>query len=309
MATETAATPYCAEVARAESASLIGTGTRAMAFLLVEHRGEWGARAVDENDLPTAAQSWIGAETAALGEQLGGKARALLIRREAATTGPLACFLAVTQETRRELYRFEVDSHEELPALSLSAGLAAGALGRHRSDQPLTLVCGNGHRDRCCARFGVPTYRALAAVEPEMTWLSTHQGGHRHAGTGLWLPEGVSYGYLQPGEAPALLTARAGGAIHRRCFRGRTFHPEVAQAADALLRQVLGEEALDPWRLQSHRETAPGEWQIHLGGPAGDYLVRLDRGAERALVSCSPAKEKSVDHFALRSWERLEEPR
>lgn len=299
---------YCAELARDGHASLVGTGTRAQAFLLVEHRGDWGPRAVEENDLPAGAQRWIEAEVTALGEQLG-KARALLVRREGATSGPLACFLAVTQEQRRELYRFTVAAHDELPSLAIAAGLAAGALGRHRSDERLTLVCGNGRRDRCCARFGVPAYRALAATEPATTWLSTHQGGHRHAGTALWLPEGVSYGYLAPEEAPALLAARARGSIHLRCFRGRTFHPEVVQAADALLRQELGEDALDPWRLASKRDPAPGEWEVFLQGSMGAYRVELERGEERALVSCSPPKEKGVDRFELRSWERLEGPR
>ncbi len=297
---------YCAEVARAADASLAGTATRAAAFLLVEHRGPWGERAVEENDLPAAVQGWLEDELAALAETVG-KSRALLVRREGREDGALSCFLALTQESRRELFRFEVARHEELAGLALAEGLAADRLGGYRTDEPLTLVCGNGRRDRCCARFGLPTYRELAATEGERSWLSTHQGGHRHAGTGLWLPEGVAYGYLQAEEVPALRAARSRGALHLPCFRGRTFHSAVVQAADVLLRRTTGVDDLDPWHLEgSAEEVREGEWRVRFRGARGAYSVRLRRWSEEALVSCTPPKRKAIDRFTLTSWDSEE---
>jgi len=291
------AEPFCAEVSRARGDSLAGTATRAECFLLVEHPGPWGEHAVEENDLPESVRAWMESEVAELG-RIVGKTRPLLIRNDGRSEG-VACFLAVAQQSRRALYRFDARGARELPALALADGLAQGALERHRVTERLTLVCGNGRRDRCCARFGVATARELARSEPATTWLSTHQGGHRYAASGLWLPEGVAYGYLQPEEAPALLAARARGALHLPCFRGRTFHGVVEQAADVSLRAALRVDALDPWELASSADEGGGRWRVDFAGASGAFTVRLRRDAETALVSCSPPKEKRIDRFEL----------
>ncbi|HET9766820.1 MAG TPA: sucrase ferredoxin [Thermoanaerobaculia bacterium] len=298
--------PFCSEAARAEHATLAGTATRADAWLLVEHRGPWGERAVEENDLPPAVQEWLQAQLAAL-KPVVGKTRPLLVRREgdSARTG-VACFLAVAREERRELYRFDVGSHDELATLDLAALLAGGGLASVRRDGGLVLVCGNGRRDRCCARFGPPTWRLLAAAIGEEACLSTHQGGHRYAGTGLCLPEGVAYGFLAPAEVEPLLAARRDGAIHLPCFRGRTFHDAPVQAADALLRASRGEAALDPWQLEAAVEESPGAWRVSFAAPSRRHTVRLVRGTEEALVSCTPAKRKTIDRFTLAAIESEE---
>jgi len=297
---------FCSEAARAERAPLAGTATRADAWLLVEHYGAWGERAVEQNDLPEAVREWMQAQVAAL-KPVVGKVRPLLVRREEErprTT--FACFLAVAREDRRDLYRLDVQGHLDLAGLDLAVLLAGGELEDARRDHGLVLVCGNGRRDRCCARFGVATWRALAAEVGEETWLSTHQGGHRYAATGLWLPEGVAYGYLTAAEVEPLLAARRRGAIHLPCFRGRTFHDLPVQAADAMLRAERRESALDPWRLHEAVEESPGAWRVAFATATARHVVRLLRDTEEALVSCSPAKRKTIDRFTLTAVESEE---
>src|ERR1044072_5024173 len=170
---------FCSEVARAEQAPLAGTATRADAWLLVEHYGPWGERAVEEDDLPVVG--------------VGGGG--------CVSRTTFACFLALAREDRRELYRLDVQGHLDLAGVDLAALLAAGELEDARCDHGLVLICGNGRRDRCCARFGLATWRALATELREEAWLSTHQGGHRYAATGLVLPEGVAYGFLTAEQA------------------------------------------------------------------------------------------------------------
>jgi len=297
---------FCSEVARAEHAQLAGTATRADAWLLVEHRGAWGERAVEENDLPAAVQAWMQAQVAAF-KPLVGKTRPLLVRRDDdASQATFACFLAIAREERRVLYRLDVQSHMDLAGLDLAALLEGGELEDARCDRGLVLVCGNGRRDRCCARFGVATWRALAAAIGDEAWLSTHQGGHRYAATGLWLPEGVAYGFLTAAEAEPLLAARSRGEIHLPCFRGRTFHDLPVQAADGMLRAERREAALDPWRLLEAVEESPGAWRVTFATPTTRHVVRLQRDTEEALVSCSPAKRKTIDRFTLKAVESEE---
>jgi len=261
---------------------------------------------VEENDLPPAVREWIQAQIAALGPVVGKTRPLLVVRDEDPSRTTFACLLALAREQRRELYRLEVQSHLDLAGLDLPALLARGDLDGARCDRGVVLVCGNGRRDRCCARFGVATWRELAAAIGEEAWLSTHQGGHRYAATGLCLPEGVAYGFLAPAEAEPLLAARRSGAIHLPCFRGRTFHDAPVQAADALLRAARGEAALDPWRLESAVEESPGAWRVTFAAPARRHTVRLARGSEEALVSCSPPKRKTIDRFTLTAIESEE---
>jgi hypothetical protein len=305
--------PFCSDVARAERAALAGTASEAELWLLVEHRGPWAARALEENDLPPVAASWLRDQSAALAAL--APARTLFIRRPAVdAAAPLLCYLAVAQEDRRELFAFTADSPEDLAALSLADGLAAGALDAHRTAQRLTLICGNGRRDRCCARTGVPTCAALAVASgedvevtggAERVWLSTHQGGHRHAAVGLWLPEGVSYGFLEPGDATALHGARRRRELYLPRYRGRPFHPQPVQAADALLREGTGIAGLDAWQLATAEQGPPDEWCVVFAGAAGRWQVRVARGEEEALVSCSPVKRQRIDRWSLRDWHRI----
>jgi hypothetical protein len=293
-------------VSREERAELAGTATRADAWLLLENTGPWGERAVEENDLPPAVNAWLAAQTEALGSSLG-KVRPLFIRQEGPRrrTG-VVCYLAIAQERRRELYRLEAATHDALAALDVAAMLDAGDLAHHRVEGRLTLVCGNGRRDRCCARWGPATYRELVARIGDEAWLSTHQGGHRYAGTGLWLPEGVAYGFLAPNEASALVASRDRGEVHVPCLRGRTFHRPQAQAADVFLRRARGNAALDPWQLVEAVEGPAAEWRVVFESERARHVVRLLHGNEEALVSCGPPKVKPIDRFTALSIESEE---
>jgi hypothetical protein len=293
----TAPDVFCSEAARAEGAALGGTATRADAWLVVDHPGPWGERAVEENDLPPEVRAWMTAQLEALRPALG-KVRALLARPVVGRRDARSCFLAVAREERQELFRFDVTKIDELAALDLARLAAEGGLDRFRTDRPLALVCGNGRRDRCCARRGPQTWQALAPRLDGETWLSTHQGGHRYAATGLCLPAGVAYGFLGPEEAEPLAAAVRSRAIHLRCFRGRTFHPVQVQAADALLRQARRETAIDAWRLAGAIEEGRGSWRVRFRrADGGEHIVRLRHDAEEVLVSCSPAKIKPIDRF------------
>jgi hypothetical protein len=104
-------------------------------------------------------------------------------------------------------------------------GFAGGeAYEAHRSDEQLALVCTNGRRDLCCARFGTPVYNYLKNEEPGFpglrAWQSTHMGGHRFAANLLWLPQGVLYGRVDALSAAEIGTQRLDRSTCPTC-RGR----------------------------------------------------------------------------------------
>jgi len=236
----------CSASSLAAGEPLAGTATHASRWLLVEARGAW-ARDVEETKLP--------AETRALLDGFDGRAQ--LIRRPDRRHGRQLIFVAEGQEDGGTLRC--VDSPERVDAAE-------------PVDGPLLLVCCHGRRDPCCARFGTPVFDALRAHLPDAAvWQSSHLGGHRFAANVLVLPSGVLLGRVRPHDAHTVATEIAAGRIPLDHYRGRTFQPPEAQAADAAVREHLGLTGLADVRLLS----ANGG-RVRLATPVGEIDATVD---------------------------------
>lgn len=294
-------TPYCSEVARLSGAPLAGSATQATWWLLLEYTRPWQAEATRDNSLPAAVQARLAEVEAA-----GGRVQCL--RQFGRNQPPWRCYVALTGADEQRLFRFDLAHYADLLTLDLAALRQGAAYREHVSTERLTLVCTNGKRDRCCARFGAEVYRHWLALPSDNLWQTTHLGGHRYAAVVLWLPEGVQYGYVRPEDGPALTAARRQGHIWLENWRGRTFYAPVAQAADAYLRAAWGLAGLADVSVVDSAETAPGRWQvtlqIHDGRQARVQLQSEISPPE--LVSCSPAKTKTAVRFVALNLTRLD---
>lgn len=258
---------------------------------------------MEEDPLPAGVREWLVART---DEQ--PPARIAFVRRPDRESGPLRFFAARVGGEDTGLWSVSLDSHEELPRVDLS-GLASGdPTGLQREEEPLLLVCANGRRDRCCARRGLPLFRALDRMAAgSVAWLSTHLGGHRYAAVSVAFPAGACYGYLRPERAGELLSATLERRLLLENLRGRTFLPRVVQAADCFLRRregLAGEEDVrwigDRSEIETGRITL-----ISRDGSRFRVMVRSSR--EEVLVSCSPRKRKEIEEFTLERIELLED--
>jgi len=214
----------CSAASTAAGEPLGGTAPRVDACLLIEVRGPWERDAIDSLAGPAAAAAltWLEATP---------RSRLLLIRRPDRREGDLAAFVVQAAETSPSIRRFALSGHDDLAAVDL-------ARGGEPVDEPLALVCGHGRRDACCARLGVPLYEALRPhAGPGSPWLSSHQGGHRFAPNLLWLPDGLSFGRVDPASVGSLLAELGAGRLPLKSFRGRVTAPPEAQAAEIAVRE------------------------------------------------------------------------
>jgi hypothetical protein len=215
-------------------------------WLVLEHRGSWGAKAVAESNLSDAVKARLSAWEA----EIPG-ARVQLARRQGRVDGPLRFWVGVSDLGASRLCEHALGTAEELLQLDVPAqvqALRAGEpiVGAATPAQPLVLVCTNGRRDVCCAKLGAPVAQALAQQDGLEVWQTTHLGGHRFAATLLQLPEGICYGRLEPHDAPPLAEAIRSGRLYRLDrLRGRTALSEAAQAAEAIWRERTGRLELD----------------------------------------------------------------
>ncbi len=105
-------------------------------------------------------------------------------------------------------------------------------------------ICTHGTRDACCARLGRPLAAAFDAEDPDGTWEISHSGGHRFAGVAIAFPEGLVYGRVSPHDAAVLHEARARSEVVPHLLRGAVHLGPQQQAAQAALRDHLGEPGL-----------------------------------------------------------------
>lgn len=140
----------------------------------------------------------------------------------------------------------------------------SGDAGRH------VLVCTHGRRDACCGALGTRLASALPGLGAGVrVWRTSHTGGHRFAPTGVLLPEGTAWAYLDldtlVGIADRTLAVDEAARRYRGC--AGLDGPEVQAAEREALRRV-------GWAWLDHRRSGT------VVGRDGDRtLVRLEATA------------------------------
>jgi hypothetical protein len=295
---------FCADRSREVDEPLIGTATHAQTWFILEYAATWSAKATEDNDLPAPVQDRLNA-------LLSGVAfsRAQFIRR-ARAAGGVRFYIAHTADTAQRLYRFDLPSHEALVDLDLGPVLAGlPAADPFLSSEPLYLVCVNGRRDPCCAKYGSALHRALATYAGDAVWQTTHVGGHRFAPTLLTLPDGVIYGRLTPDQAGDFVAATSRGLLTLDHMRGRSSYDSLVQAAEIMLRRESGELNIRAYRFLGVEEQAGGEHTIRFVEQATQrvhqIVLRRELQDLHVLASCGVPQLKPLEQFEFLRHETI----
>jgi hypothetical protein len=264
-------------------------------WVVLEQPAGWGPQGFEDSGLAPELVAQLRAFVARW-----PRARVQLMRRPERTgagaqPGERLLFLARGEPDAPSLHRIRLAEPGALAAVDLDAW-AAGSPPADAVplDQPLYLVCVHGKRDRCCAQRGMPVFTALAEVEGERVWQTTHLGGHRFAATLLVLPAGICYGRVEPAEAAPLSAAHARGDIYDVArVRGRCAYPSAVQAAELALRAELRESGLRSLRFSASDPSEQGvrvRFQHLASGREHELEVRAEP-LPPAPASCgAPAK-------------------
>lgn len=280
------------------------TASRVRGWLLIEQPGAWGKDALTESGLPPE----VGRELAR--RAAPAHVRILLIRRPQRSRRPSPdrreCFASFTARPSPWLERALFADPEDL-----LAAVDFGALGRGERfgfgddwAHPLALVCTNGRHDPCCAQFGRPVVRALAAAQAsyrDLAWECTHMGGERFAGNLLCFPHGLYFGRLGPESAVAAVEAYAGGRIALANFRGRAGDPFTVQAAEHFLRLELGLAGIDDVVPHASSRVRPALVEVDFGTPGGQaFRVTVEVVAGDAHpLTCTSSHPQAAPAYRL----------
>ena len=285
-------TIYCSQHAQETGVPLYGTASEAQVWFLLEYSGVWQAKALQDNDLSPAVQAWLDTQTTAI-----PNSRALFIKRDQ-TAATKSFYIAVTDLSSPQLYRFQVQGYEELLSLDVAA-IVFGDTDEKPAEETLVLVCTNGKRDRCCAKFGLPVYQTFAAKTDFSVWQSTHLGGHRYSATAAIFPAGIYYGYVSPAQVDQIVQAIRSHNIYLPGYRGRTFYDGVVSAADYFVRQATNETRVSALPIVAKQEIE-AIWQVQFTDDDNDiHTIELTQTkSEPVLASCDkPLKPQPQFQF------------
>jgi hypothetical protein len=290
-------TQFCSIDSLEAAESLLGTAPRADVWFMLEYSGRWGNQALKESSIPDAVKEHLNAELKKIPES-----RLLLVKRPVAERSGITFAAAAAAGNEPVLYRFTIESYEDLLGFDLAAIAAGDArYASALSSEPMFLICTNGLRDQCCALHGMAVYAALSHEHAGMVWESTHHGGHRFAANMLHLPYGLSYGRLRADSAAEVVQAALDGNIAFDYLRGRSTLGEAAQSAEAFLRRELALPGLNGLAFIGSQEVPESEWAVSFTSDGGDYtavVARQETGAQ-VHASCGDEKTNPVAEFSL----------
>ena len=230
----------------------LGTAAGCRTLVLVESAGLWPARieeAPDLRDLPP----------------LGQECRVLATRGEDAGPQPTVTVWRAGDDLRfaGTDYRVEPGRLAEVLEDLVAAAAAGGRGGLPRGVEALgpapqeVLICGHGRRDQCCGSFGIRLLAETSARPGQAAWSGvrvrrcSHTGGHRFAPTGITLPDGRAWAFLDIDTLEAVIADRP--------------LPSLADHNRGLL-------ALDPWE-----QVAEGSIYRAVGPAWTGFRPRLER--------------------------------
>jgi hypothetical protein len=291
---------FCSSLSVAAGEPLIGSAGKTDVFFLLEYNGFWEDKAFEKSDIPNEVKQKLGGLS-----KSSPAAKVLMIKHAPKSRhGIIHFFVATTDDLDPRLYRFELDSYPDLLDLDLSAMLNGDkSYADNLQPGPIYLVCNNGRRDRCCARFGFPVYQALAERVGEIAWECSHIGGHRFAPNFFHMPFGLLYGRVKLRDIDSFITRLQSGQMVLENLRGRAAYPAPVQAAEYALRQRTGELGFMAYHILEGLELQPGCWEARFAenrtGREYSFTVQVVKSEARVFESCLLDKQTDIVQYVV----------
>lgn len=177
----------------------------------------------------------------------------------------------------------------------------------------VVLCCTHGKKDRCCAKFGNASYKALTAAaetRPEAIeiWQSTHLGGCRLATSILVFPQARKYGRVDADLADAFLEAEVQDRPFLPCYRGDRLLTPAQQVAEVAVREQLSQQNVWPeaLALESDIDLDGGRKKIILhwqsGTDHGQFGALLTPHSVRRFGTCA-AMDDDEEPIVHDTWQ------
>lgn len=291
---------FCSRLSREADEELFGTASRADVWFLLEYADAWAEKAFKSCKIPEPVKERLSSHLDIIPDS-----RILLIKQSSRLPSHIAFYVALTRELNPVIYKFSLESYEDLLSLDIAAILSGSSVyDGYIFGEPLFLVCTNGNRDRCCAKLGLQVYRELAKHAGCSAWQCTHVGGHRFAANVLCFPHGIFYGRVGAGEASALIREYRNGKIYNlEKYRGRSCYDSYVQASDYFLRSQTEARDISRFGVSEvqgvSRHSSAVRFSEEEDKRVHSVYVSVEKPAFKNYLSCGDDEKSDVDRYYL----------
>jgi hypothetical protein len=289
---------YCSELSRGFKERTYGTASTGDVWLLLEYPYWWGAKAFHESALSAAVKAHLNRALKSI-----RRARLLFIKQDRMAGRELNLFIAHCREADPSIVRLRLKNYEQLLDLDLASAAASSPTSGSRVDGPLYLVCTHGRRDKCCAKFGYPLYKALRGRAGVSVWQSSHVGGDRFAANLVLFPHGLFYAHVTEESSHAIIDEYEARRLVLDKYRGRACYSHSTQAAEYFIRSETGLTGIDELRYAGCEPVGEGAWRVRFAatGERKMHEARIVsvRSEFQSYVTCHSTEETSIVQYLL----------
>jgi hypothetical protein len=296
---------YCAAVSTEVKEQVLGTAATCENWLLLEYREGWGVEPFKESDLSRNVKQHLNRSLKSV-----TKSRLLFIKQDRLTTHPLTLFIVRSLEGGSTVVKYEFKNYEELIDLDLTAALSGQAIPEAAQwNDPLFLICTHGRRDKCCAKFGFPIYKATRDfANDDSVWQSSHVGGDRFAANMICFPDGLFYGHVTEETAPLIVSNYRERKLFLDQLRGRTCYARPIQAAEVFVRQESGLTGLTDLKFLDYAVIKPNYFRVRFLSQDDAEIHELYLNSRLSefqnRLTCHAAEEKKVVQYFPGKYQR-----
>ncbi|MBV9154685.1 MAG: hypothetical protein JO097_00350, partial [Acidobacteriaceae bacterium] len=279
---------------------IFGTVPFIAKWLLVEYPAAWRNHAIEKSNFSEMVKRHLSSYADAV-----PNSRQILIRQaHKSRDGFVLCFVVNSREDEPEVGQLEVESYDQL--LNLNFATLEHSAENQKLDHPLFLVCTHGTHDKCCAKFGLPVYKAARQQAGDEAWQCSHIGGDRFAANLICFPHGIYYGHVTPADVEPILAAYRRGEIYLKNYRGRCCFPRAAQIAEYFIRSESGIKRIASLHFLTSKQTDAGTWRASFtsrpDGNLHQVEFRVREAQFNAYLTCSSTTEKPMLRYELSSY-------
>ncbi|KPQ20907.1 sucrase ferredoxin [Halomonas sp. HL-93] len=292
---------FCADLSREQGDPLAGSAAHAERHLLISWpRSKWQRKLRHASDMDDTLKQTLDAIA-------DNGLRINLIQQSGMDTHQHQVFLMP------ERRRFRVARHQLGSFLTaLQAGNRLARWEQFPLKNDLVLCCTHGKKDKCCAKYGYQTYKALvkAVTEhhlPFEVWESSHLGGCRLAASLILLPQVRKYGRISPDQTLPFLHAEAKGQRYLPGYRGDSRLTPVQQCSQLAALTHLSSDDEQP-HLTLRNETGDEQerwlhWQWQRSDDQGELSIRCQATTIMRVDTCADLEQGPTESVI---WQAVE---